>query len=371
MKETRIKIGVIGTRGFPDIQGGIETHCLQLYTRIASLEENEITVYRRVPYLTDKNKNAYYRNIRFVDLFVPRNKYFETFLHSLFATVHSLFQGYDIVHFHNSGPGFFMPVLKFTRAKIVFTYHNISYTQKKWNKYARRFLSLSEKVSIIRSDFIIFISEIIKSEILERYKIKNYKIIPNGVIIPKKSLNWDYVKSLDLERGKYIISVGRFLEEKGFDYLIRAFRKADVKDYKLVIVGDTDYPTDYSDKLKTLARLNNIVLTGFIKGEELNQIFSFARLFVISSFAEGLPISLLEAMSYGLEILASDIPANLQIGLDSDDYFKTGNEDDLKEKMINKLSNLDGRNYNKILETNFNWNKIALDTIEVYKNILI
>lgn len=364
-----MKIGVIGSRGFPDVQGGIETHCLELYTRIACIGDNKITVYRRTPYINSKNKHPEYRNIRFIDLYVPRSKSFETFLHSFISTVHALFQNYDIVHYHNTGPGFFIPILKLSRAKIVFTYHNISYTQKKWNSSAKSFLTLSEKISIKNSDFIIFISEVIKSEMEKKYTIKQKKVIFNGVSLPVKSNQDDFLFSLGLEKQKYVIAVGRFLEEKGFDYLIRAFRRANITDYKLVLVGDTDYPTDYSDRLKVLAKENNIILTGFIKGEKLNQIYSFARLFIMSSFEEGLPIALLEAMSYNIDVLVSDIPANLQIGLDEDDYYPVGDEEELKGKIKIKLSGIKNRSFGELLSSKFNWDEIARETNIIYENL--
>jgi glycosyltransferase involved in cell wall biosynthesis len=262
------------------------------------------TIYRRKPYVNSKNKNADFNNIRFVDFCVPKNKYFETFLHSLFSTVHALFQGYDIVHYHNTGPGFFIPILKLSKAKIVFSYHNISYTQKKWNKFAKRFLHSSEIISIANSDFIIFVSEIVKLEIEKLYIVNKYKVLFNGVSIPRKSEKSDFLDSLGLKKQKYLIGVGRFLEEKGFDYLIKAFKKADLQDYKLVLVGDSDYPTSYSKRLKSFARENGVVLTGYIKGDKLNQIFTFAKIFILSSFEEGLPISLLEAMSFNIDVLA-------------------------------------------------------------------
>lgn len=366
-----MKIGVIGSRGFPEIQGGIETHCLELYTRIARIGDNNITVYRRKPYLNSKNRNATFKNIRFIDFSVPRSKFFETFLHAFLSTLHAIFQNYDIVHFHNTGPGFFIPLLKLTKTKVVFTYHNVSYTQKKWNSAAKGFLTLSEKISLKNSDFIIFISEVIKSEMIKKYNIRKYGVIFNGVCLPGKSDNSDYLESLGLKKQKYIIGVGRFLEEKGFDYLIRAFRKTNITDYKLVLVGDTDYPTEYSNKLKALAKENDIVLTGFIKGEKLNQIFSFARLFVMSSFEEGLPIALLEAMSYNIDVLVSDIPANLQIALDTDDYYKVGDEEELTKNILKKLSGFKKRSFGEILSTKFNWDKIAIETNNIYLNLTI
>lgn len=365
-----MKIGVIGTRGFPEIQGGIETHCMELYSRLSSFEGNQITVYRRKPYLNEANRNHEYKNIRFVDIAVPRSKNFETLLHSFLATIHAIFQPYDIVHYHNTGPGFFIPLLKFKNAKIFFTYHNVSYTQKKWSHFGKIFLNSSEKISMTHSDYVIFISEIIKSEMLAKYSIRNHKVIPNGVNLPVLAVNSEYIESLGLQKGKYVIAIGRFLEEKGFDYLIRAFVKADISGYKLVIAGDTDYPTEYSGRLKSLAGDNGIILTGFIKGDKLKQVYSWAGLFIMSSFEEGLPIALLEAMSYNVDVLASDIPANLQIGLDTDDYFKVGDENDLRDKMVKKLISRKEHNYNKFLSERFNWDKIALDTYNTYKNYI-
>jgi glycosyltransferase involved in cell wall biosynthesis len=366
-----MKIGIIGTRGFPEVQGGLETHCMELYTRIAQNYDALITVYRRKPYLNSKNRDVRYPNIRFIDLNVPRSKNLETFLHAFMATVHAMFQGYDIIHFHNTGPGFFIPLLKLSGSKIIFTYHNISYTQKKWGGIARTFLTLSEKISLKNSDYVIFISEILKSEMLVKYQLQNYMGLPNGVNIPERSVDSGYIESLGLEKYRYIISVGRFLEEKGFDYLIRAYARAGIKDYKLVLVGDTDYPTVYSDKLKSLARENGVVLTGFIKGENLKQIYSYARLFIISSFSEGLPIVLLEAMSFNIDVLASNIPANYQIGIEKNDYFAVGDEDDLKEKLLLKISEKRQRNFVDFLKLKFNWDLIAKETYSIYKNLLV
>jgi len=364
-----MKIGVIGTRGFPEIQGGLETHCLELYTRIAKRYNVNLTVYRRKPYINERNRDAKYPGIRFIDSYVPKSKNFETFLHAFIITIHALFQGYDIVHFHNTGPGFFIPLIRLSRAKIVFTYHNISYTQKKWGIFARRFLTLSEKISLKNSDYVIFISEVLKSEITKRYPLIRSKVISNGVNLPVKSLNSGYIESLGLEKYKYVIGVGRFLEEKGFDYLIRSFCKTGDTEYKLVLVGDTDYPTDYSKRLRSLAAKSNVVLTGFIKGEKLNQIYSFARLFIISSYAEGHPIALLEAMSYNTDVLASNIPANLQVGLEKNDYFQVGDEDDLKEKILAKLSGKRERNYMDLLSSKYNWDTITGETYGIYNKL--
>jgi glycosyltransferase involved in cell wall biosynthesis len=337
------------------------------------MDDHAVTVYRRTPYLNNKNRLSVHKNIRFVDIAVPRNKFLETFLHSFLSTLHSLFQKYDVVHFHNSGPGFFAPLLRLSKARVVFTYHNISYTQQKWNGFAKGFLSFSEKISIKNSDYIIFISEVLREQIARKYRLKDdrVKVIFNGVNMPEKSTTSDYIEELGLEKYKYIIGVGRFLEEKGFDYLVRSFKKTNLTGYRLVLVGDTDYPTQYSKQLKSLAAANGVLLTGFIKGEKLKQIYSFARLFVISSFSEGLPIALLEAMSYNLDVLASDIPENLQINLNDDDYFRVGDEDALSLALARKLSTVNMRSFDETLFLMFNWDKIARDTNEIYNKLKI
>ena len=367
-----MRIGVIGTRGIPDIQGGIETHCQELYTRLAEIEGNQVTIYRRTPYLDKEKKNAKLKNIRFIDIKVPQNKSLETFLHSLFSSVHALFQKYDIVHYHNTGPGFFIPIVKLSGAKVVFTYHNVSYTQKKWNKFARRFLTISERVSLTWSDYIIFISDVIKSEMQERYKIseKRSKILFNGVKVQEKASESTYLKELGLVENEYILSVGRFMEEKGFDYLIRAYKATGMNGIKLVLAGDTDYPTDYSRKLKKLAEENDIILPGFVKGDRLKQLYSYARLFVIPSYSEGLPIALLEAMSYDLDVLASDIPANSEISLDPNDYFRTGDEKALTSAILRKLSEKKQRSFGSLLAEKYNWDKITEETNEIYQTLI-
>jgi len=343
---------------------------LELYTRIAGQYNVKVNIYRRKPYLSNKIRNLSFKNIKFIDFSVPKKMYLEAFLHSFYSSIHALFQGYDIVHVHNIGPGFFIPLLRLTGAKVVLTYHSISYTHEKWNYFAKKFLYLSEKISLPCSDFVIFISKIIESEMVKKYTLKDFKLIHNGVNIPEKSANTDYIESLGLEKHRYIVAIGRYIEEKGFDYMIRAYRKADITDYKLVIVGDADYLTDYSKRLKSFAKENNVILTGFIKGEKLNQIFSSARLFIMPSFSEGLPIALLEAMSFKVDVLVSDIPANLQIGLPEEDYFSVGNENALKEKILCKLSRYRERDYTDILTRNFDWDNISLETYLVYKNLV-
>ena len=178
-----------------------------------------------------------------------------------------------------------------------------------------------------------------------------------------------------LREKKYILAVGRFVPEKGFDDLITAFSLGNYENWQLVIVGDADHEDEYSRDLKMKARKNrNIILTGFLTGGPLQELYSHAGLFVLPSYYEGLPIVLLEAMSYGLLCITSDIPANKNVELSDDSFFKTGDVNMLSKKIEQFISKSWGeedknRQINIIAEK-YSWELIANETLKVYKHLL-
>jgi starch synthase len=360
------KLFVVGVRGFLNMQGGIETHCENLYINIQKITNNfEITIL-----CSRKPKYNHYKGINFIYIPTFKNKFLEKPLYSFLSTLYILKNKPTIVHFHGLNSTMFLFILKIFKFKIIFTHHSLDYNYLKWGKIAKFILKLNEKIAINYADKIIAISNNIKNY-LENFYAKKIYYIPNGVVIPRKIKSDDYIKSLGLEKNKYIIAVGRFVEEKGFHDLIQAYNKLNTN-IKLVLVGDADHETNYSRKLKNLAKnSNNIILTGFIKGKKLGQIYSYAKLFVMPSYYEGLPIALLEAMSYNLDILVSNIPANLEVeGLKEEDYFEVGNINDLKNKLKQKLKINKRRSFEKIIKEKYNWNKIAKQTLDIYKKII-
>jgi glycosyltransferase involved in cell wall biosynthesis len=357
-----LRVFVIGTRGFPDIQGGVEQHCENLYPLIAS-DNCSITVFRRKPYVANRTRT--FKNISFIDLPSTKLSGFETFYHSLLSTVVCLFKRPDIVHIHNIGPGFFVPFLKIAGLKVVMTYHSPNYEHVKWSRGTKYILRFSEFISTRCADKVIFVSTYQMQKLGDR---KKFIHINNGVKINSFMQKDDFLKSLGLEQNEYILAVGRLVEEKGFEILIRAFGSLKQIGVQLVIAGEADHDTAYSIKLKELARENNVVMAGFVNGEKLQQLYCHSRLFVIPSYNEGLPISLLEAMSYRLPILASDIPANLQVSLPEDDYFTSGDVDSLAGKLNQKLLNkFDFVDYNM---APYSWSHIALKTKKVFDEVL-
>ena len=228
-------------------------------------------------------------------------------------------------------------------------------------------LRFGERMGCMFANEVIVISEVINDILVRKYGRKDCHLIYNGVPTPDKIDSTDYLSEIGVEPCKYVFAMGRFVPEKNFHQLIRAFAALKQQNYKLVLAGDTDFEDDYSKKLKSLAKENGVILTGFIKGTKLHELLTYARCFVLPSSHEGLPIALLEAMSYDLPVIVSDIPANLEVGLTFDCYFQAGNEGQLQEKLQkNLMQDFCPIHY---LMDEYNWDRIAEQVVSVYKNM--
>ncbi|MDE7387293.1 MAG: glycosyltransferase family 4 protein, partial [Muribaculaceae bacterium] len=324
-----MKIAVIGTRGIPDIQGGVETHCEELYPRLAAMGF-DITLMRRSCYVNDTLKE--YKGVRLIDIYAPRKKSLEAIIHTTLAVIKARRLGVDAVHCHAVGPSIVIPLARLLGLKVVMTHHGPDYDRKKWGRMAKTVLKTGERWGVRNASRVIVISNVINDIIKRKYNRRDASLIFNGVNTPTKSTDTDYIASLGLTPGRYIVALGRFVAEKGFHDLITAFGLSSAASlgYRLVIAGDADHEDEYSASLKKQAREAGTVLTGFIKGERLNQLMSHAALFVLPSYHEGLPIALLEAMSYNLDVIVRDIPANTIDELEPTDFFRTGDIDSLK-----------------------------------------
>ena len=366
-----MKIAVVGTRGIPDIMGGIETHCQELYPRLAA-KGVDITVFGRKGY-TKKDEPYEYRGVKVVPVASPHSAGLEAFVHTFrcFWNVWKLKP--DIVHLHAIGPAFSAPFFRLMGCKVVYTHHGQDYNRAKWGCIAKTVLRLSERVGTAFSSRVIVISKYLDQWLQRKYGCKKTAFIRNGVNIPAALDEGETSRWLDkhgLSGKRYIFALGRFVEEKGFHDLIDAYRKAGLVDIPLVIAGRADQESEYSRKLYKMAEEAGVVLPGFIYGKELQALFENAALFVIPSYHEGLPIALLEALSYNRNVIASDIPANAEVPLPADSFYKTGDVDELAEK-LKRFINLTGtQNYRGIVQEFYNWDVIADQTMDVYRSIL-
>lgn len=359
-----MRIVVIGTRGIPNILGGVETHCEELYPRIAALG-HDVTIIRRTPYIEDNNRISEYRGVKLIDVYAPRKKSIEAIIHTFLAIIKAKKLKPDVLHVHAIGPAIMIPFARLLGLKVVMTNHGPDYDRQKWGKLAKTVLKTGERLGTKFSNQVIVISTVIANILKSNYGRENTHLIYNGVNIPCKSTSTDYIESLGIIPGKYILAIGRFVKEKGFHDLIEAYGKLKHGGFQLVIAGDADHEDDYSMQLKKQAQDAGVILTGFIKGERLNQVMSNAALFALPSYHEGLPIALLEAMSYNLDVVVSNIPSTNLSCLETSDFYKVGDSDELASLIERKLENLaTPRQYNL---ADYDWDKIAPQTVEVYK----
>ncbi|MDD5736903.1 MAG: glycosyltransferase family 4 protein [Candidatus Omnitrophica bacterium] len=363
-----MKIVVLGLRGFPKVQGGIETHCENLYPRLVELG-CEVTVFSRIPYVGDKEYT--YKGVTIKPTACPKQKFLEAFVHTRNGIREAKNLNPDILHIHAVGTSLFVPVAKRLGMKVVMTHHGPDYNRAKWNMLAKAILRRGEKEGCRNADAIISIPREIAGSIERRFSRKA-ELIPNGVEIPERLQTDGSLREYGLTKGKYILAVGRFVPEKGFHDLVKA---AIPLGWKLVIAGKADHEDKYSRELKERAVGNpNIVLTGFITGKPLQELYSHAGLFVLPSYYEGLPIALLEAMSYGLSCIVSDISANREVGLAEERYFKPGDIKGLEAK-IREFAGRPMSEEEKScrigqIREKYDWDKISAKTFEVYKRVI-
>ena len=365
-----MKIVVTGTRGVPNIMGGVETHCEELFPRVAK-RGFDVTIIRRSNYVQDDLKE--WNDVKLVTIPSPKKKSFEAIIHTFHAINKAKKLGADVLHIHAIGPALLVPYAKLLGMKVVFTHHGPDYDRDKWGFAAKTILKMGERMGCMFADDVIVISNVIKNLIARKYnRTKNVHLIYNGVSEPEICDYPEYFKELGIEKGKYILGMCRFVPEKNLHHLVEAYRQLIVKNeklieqgYKLVLAGDTDFEDEYSLGLKQMARENGVVLTGFIKGRKLHSLLTNCRCYCLPSSHEGLPIALLEAMSYGVKVVVSDIPANLEVGLPKDDYFHCGNVDELSEKLGKIIeAPLQHVDYDM---SKYDWDQIADEVAEIYK----
>lgn len=355
-----MKIAIIGTRGFLSRYSGVETSMSELAGRLAE-RENKLIIYCR-----EANINRGYNNIRLVYLPTINSKHLSTFAHSLLSTMHVIFTNAEIVHFHGLGSAWFSFLPRLFGKKTVVIVHALDWKRKKWNLLARLFLKLSEYPSVFSPNKVVVVAKTLKEYFEYKFKRLVY-YIPNGVKIPIL----DKKREADIP---YILFVGRLVPEKGVHYLIDAF-KAINKQLKIKIAGESSFTDSYVKYLKDISAGNkNIEFLGFLPVEKLSQLYRNAYLFVLPSEVEGSSVSLLEAMSYGLCVLTSDIKESKEIAQDCGYYFKAADCLDLGGKLEFLADNPDkvkesGKRARELVSRKYNWDSIIFNWEELHKSL--
>jgi glycosyltransferase involved in cell wall biosynthesis len=300
----RLRIAMIGSRGLPLVYGGIERHVAEIGSRLA-LRGHEVTVFGRRPF----SAGGEHRGMRIRVLPSIPTKNLETASNTFAATLRVLVEPFDVVHYHGVGPSLFSWIPAARGLTTVATIHAGDYRQSKWGPAARALLRLGERTAIRRAHAAIAVSRIMAAELEERYG-RPVAYIPNGADL-REAPPFGAAGALGIESGRYILAVGRFIVERGFHTLIEAFRDLPTE-YRLVIAGDARFEESYERRLKLMAD-RRVVFPGYVSGALLDELYGHCAFYVLPSTVEGLPISLLEAMSHSRPVLVSDIPENLEV----------------------------------------------------------
>ena len=292
----------------------------------------------------------------------------DALIYSFFASIVASFKRYDCIHYHAEGSCAMLWIPKIFRKRIVVTIHGLDWQRSKWGGFATKYIKFGEKMAVKFADEIIVLSENVQKYFKETYN-RETKFIPNGIAKPNIK-NADIInKKWNLEKDNYILFLARIVPEKGLDYLIDAFKQIKT-DKKLVIAGGASHTNDYLEEIKRkVSEDDRILMTGFVQGQELEELYSNCYLYCLPSDIEGMPISLLEAMSYGRNCLISDIAENVAVGQDMAITFKKSDVQDLKNKLqqcINGKGMKENNTISDYILSRYNWDDVVKETEALY-----
>ena len=293
---------MLGHKRIPSREGGVEIVVEELSTRMAA-EGHAVTCYNRKGHHVsgkefDTNALSEYKGVKLKNVLTIDKKGLAAMTSSFFAAIKSAFGKYDIIHFHAEGPCAMIWIPKLFGKRCVCTIHGLDHQRAKWTGFARKYILFGEKMAVKFADEMIVLSQGVQEYFLQVYGRKTV-FIPNGVNMPECK-NADLITSeFGLRKDDYILFLGRIVPEKGLRYLVEAFKQVDTHK-KLVIAGGSSDTEDFWNELKDMSQDDErIVFTGFVQGQLLEELYSNAYIYTLPSDLEGMPLSLLEAMSYG------------------------------------------------------------------------
>lgn len=370
-----LRIAMIGQRGVPATYGGVEHHVEELGARLAA-RGHEVTVYCRNGYAGGDHRDEY-RGMRLRHLPTISSKHLDAIAHSGLATMAAVAAQHDVVHYHALGPGLAAPLPRvLSRAKIVLTVHGLDDERAKWSRAAQSVLRTAQWMSAHVPNATIAVSRALTDHYAARHG-RSAVYIPNGVT-PAVRGNPEPLEQFGLEPDGYVLFVGRLVPEKAPDLLIRAFRRMHPS-LKLVVAGGTSHTDGYVAEVQRLAAQDRrVVLTGYAYGPLLEALYTHAAAFVLPSALEGLPLTLLEAASYGLPVVASDIAPHLEVlGGEGPGrrLFASGDELGLAGALDRALSDptferLGAARLRQRILGRYSWDRAARATESVYRMVL-
>lgn len=372
-----MKVAMIGHKRIPSREGGVEIVVEELSTRLVR-DGYQVDVYNRkgrnvlCGVNQEKNKKLKeYKGIKIITIPTINKKGIDALIYSFLATIKALFGHYDIIHFHAEGPCAMLWIPHIFGIHTIATIHGLDWQRSKWGGIASKYIKFGEKIAAKYADELIVLSPETKNYFKATYG-RGTNFIPNAVSKPIIKEADIITKKYNLKKNDYILFLARIVPEKGLHYLIEAYKEIKTNK-KLVIAGGSSHTDDYLKKIKEMVKGDpNIILTGFVQGEELEELYSNCCLYCLPSDVEGMPLTLLEAMSYGCKCLVSNIKENTQVIENYGLSFKKGNIEDLKEKLILLLNNKndDKKIIADYIINKYKWDDNVKKTEELYEKIL-
>lgn len=369
----KLNIAMLGHKRVPSREGGIEVVVEELSTRMVASGYSVTCFNRRGKHVSgaEIQRVNQYKGVRIKEVFTIDKKGLAAMTSSFFASMEAAFGKYDVVHFHAEGPCAVLWLPKLFGKRCIATIHGIDWQRAKWGGFASKYIKFGEKIAAKYADEIIVLSEGVQKYFMNTYE-RETVFIPNGVNRPTLRSPQLIKEKYGLDKDEYILFLGRLVPEKGITYLVKAFMEV-TTDKKLVIAGGSSDTDTFMQELKKLAEGDDrIVFTGFVQGQMLEELYSNAYVYTLPSDLEGMPLSLLEAMSYGNCCLTSDIAECAEVVENKAILFKKSDVDDLKEKLQYVCDNPDAVRKLKngaadFICQKYNWDDVVDRTLKLYQ----
>ncbi len=377
----KLRVAMIGHKRIPSREGGVEIVVEELSVRLAALGHS-VDAYNRYGHHVSGRKyddeygwkgRKFYKGVRVYIVPTFQRSSLNAIVYSFFATIRALFGRYDVIHYHAEGPCAMLWIPKLFRRKIVVTVHGLDWQRAKWGNLASYVIKFGEKMAAKYADEVIVLSENVRQYFADTYH-RTVTYIPNGITRPAQRDVQMIREKYGLEKDGYFLSLGRIVPEKGVHYLIEAFAGLDT-DKKLVIAGGNSQAVGYMEQIHRMAAQDKrVIMTDFVQGQILEELYSNAYGFVLPSDVEGMALTLLEAMSYGDCCLVSDICENTEVVEDKALVFHKGDVKDLRDKLEYMLNNPEtvreyGRQSADFICGKYNWDQVVEETLAVYRNV--
>lgn len=378
-KRKGLRVAMIGHKRIPSREGGIEVVVEELAVRMVALG-HRVDAYNRFGHHVSGKKydqeygwkgRKFYKGIRVYIVPTFRRSSLNAIVYSFFATIMVLFHPYDVLHYHAEGPCAMLWLPHFLRRKIVVTVHGLDWQRAKWGNFASFVIKFGEKMAAKYADEIIVLSENVKQYFADTYHRETI-YIPNGISRPAPQGAFLIEERYGLKKDGYFLFLARIVPEKGLHYLIEAYAKLET-DKRLVIAGGSSQAVGYMEKIHRMAAKDErILMTDFVQGQMLEELYANAYAFVLPSDVEGMAMTLLEAMSYGTCCLVSDIKENTEVVEDKAFTFQKGDVKDLREKLSRLLAHPEevrrmGEESADFICGKYDWDDVTRQTVTLYE----